>query len=185
MSEPEESQRVCEHCGAPLPPDADTCPLCLGHRDPAMPTGESPFDQTESHAPVQFSLASMMLWMTLAAVVLGAFSVFYPLGVVLLILAMPAAIRTAILSSQRGVAGRPLDMQTKAKVFLGTMGLLAAIAISVVGAFVATCFPLGVAGFGAQSGFLIGFALLAGIGAAIFVLWVLVRKSRRFWPRGE
>ncbi len=184
MSQYEAKRRACPECGAGMPPDARTCWLCHGRPGPAATVGESPFAATERHAAVQFSLASMLLLVALFAVIFGVAAIAPGLGVGLAILSAPALIRTAIVASRRRSVGHPLDMWTKVWVFAGTLGLIAVILAAAVGAFIATCFPLGAAGFAANSPALAIFAWVVGLGVAILVCYGLFRLFRRIWPRG-
>lgn len=183
MNDPGQVQRLCPQCGAALPPGTEACGSCQAQ--PESPAGQSPFAPRRDHAPIQFSLGSMMLLVTLAAVVLGAAAIAPGLGIGLAILAAPALIRTAVVASRQRSAGHPLDLRTKAWIFVGTLGILTVIVTATAAAFVATCFPIGAAAFGADSMGLMGLAWLVGISVAIFSLYVLFRAFRRVWPRGQ
>jgi len=199
MNTDAEKERRCPGCGALIPPEAKKCWLCHGRPDdaeeasgstfvppdPVAATGELPVVQSEYQARFQFSLGSMMLLVTLTAVILGVFATVPGLGVALAILAAPALIRTAVLASRRQSTGHPMEVQAKLSVFIGTLALVAVIVAAAVGAFVATCFPIGLAGFSAESEFLFVFAWVAGLVVAILVIYGLIRAFRRQWPRGD
>jgi len=134
-------------------------------------------------AGYQFSIASMLLFTTLCAVVLGAFTIHPGLGIGLAILATPAVIRTAFLGMRRRAGGQPMSVQQKALAFCGTLGLVAILVVAVSAAFVATCFPLGLAGFGADSPLLMLLAWGVGFIVGGLALFFLLRLFRRLWPR--
>lgn len=184
--------QFCPECGASLPPQVTRCWLCGRDIAPSGPAtltgtpfaevagaGTSPFEQ---RAKFQFSIASMLLWMTLAAILLSLFTISPGLGILLGILSAPAAIRTAVLAMRREAAGRPMTVESKVTVFLGTAGIVLIFVVAALAAFVATCFPLGLAAFGANAGGLVVVAFLAGLLASGLALYGLYRLFRNRWP---
>ena len=184
-SKDQDSERICPECGAVLPPGTERCWLCRSGTQPAVTESASPSAPAERRAPIQFSLASLMLLITLWAVVLGVFSISPGVGIGLMILATPAVIRTVILASRGRTGGRPMPVGAKVWVFTGTLGLLAIIAVAVSAAFVVTCFPLGLAAFGSGSELIMLLAWVVGIAAGLLVFYGLFRWFRRLWPRGD
>ena len=191
MSRPRPDEpRLCPECGASLPAVGGFCWLC--RRD--LRAATSPFAPGVApagrRAGYQFGIASMLLFTTLCAVVLGAFTIHPGLGIGLAILATPAALRTAILAIRRRAGGQPMSLGAKVWVFCGTLGLVAIIVAAVATAFVATCFPLVFVAFeglseppGAGRVVLFFLAWALGIAVGLLVLYVLLRLFRRLWPR--
>jgi hypothetical protein len=93
-------------------------------------------------------ISSLMLLVTLWAVVLGVFSISPGVGIGLVILGAPAVIRTVILAIRSRAGGRPMSVGRKIWVFtstlgllvISTLGLLVIIAVAAAAAFVAMCF---------------------------------------------
>ena len=68
-------------------------------------------------SPTSFSLQSVMLVVTLAALVLGSFSIAPGLGIFLAIVSVPALIRTAIMVRRGESQGMAADAKSKAIMF--------------------------------------------------------------------
>jgi len=201
---------VCSQCGAVLGPESTQCWLCFApaaragtwaegaRAAPSAPADDSwpgtpavaapspgraaPTAQ-EHHTPPQFGLSSLLLMVTLTAVVLGIGAMAPGLAVALVVLTAPALVRTAGVAVRRAQRGEPLSIKAKMWVFGGTMALLAIIGIAVPAAFVLTCFPVALAAFGMESMFLLGLAFVLGIAVSLLVLYFLFRWFRRLWPR--
>jgi hypothetical protein len=139
----------CADCGAAVAAEATSCWLCgKGLRASAtggmgilpVPAGAlatrqchpANAPQVEQRAVFQFSLASILLIITLCAVVLGAFSVAPGLGIGLAILATPAAVCTGIVAMRRRAGGQPMSVAAKVGLFVGTLVLVMVIAIVVL-----------------------------------------------------
>ena len=170
---PVPGQSRCPHCGAEVYwSEATQCWGC------GRPLGWFERANREARArPARRGnrLGSVMLGVALIAVGLGAIRVAPGLGIVLAILATPALVRTALVAADQEARGRPLTLLEKVGVFAGTLAAVVVVGVTAIVAFVATCFPIGLAGFSAGSaggvlvfiGFLVGFcaALAAGYGA--------------------
>lgn len=113
---------VCPECGATLSDRDQRCWLCdcnfQGEAGrPAAPLESLPRAAAKRiqgryrEGRFQFSLASLMLLITLAAVCLGVFAYWPGVGVSLGLIALPALIRTAILASYRRQEENPLSGQ--------------------------------------------------------------------------
>jgi len=83
-------------------------------------------------AAFQFSLATVMLLITLAAVLLGLFRMSPGLGMLVAVLVAPALIRTLIESAERQALGRPMTPADKASMFASTVGLTIAMGVAVI-----------------------------------------------------
>jgi len=147
-------QISCPDCGAELQEDSRYCWLCgLAVREgvPAAAEPRSPFaGRARGHiadggkpvvildrrAGLQFSLATIMLSITLVAVLLGVFRMAPGLGIGLAILVTPAFLRTCIVTARRKARGESISLAGKLGSFavsftvtLGMVILLAALAI--------------------------------------------------------
>ena len=71
--------RKCPRCGAVLHPGASVCWLCFA---PIPPLADRPSQDLQTvHPPTSsFSLASLMMFVTLVAVVLGIFTIWLGSG---------------------------------------------------------------------------------------------------------
>jgi len=186
--------QLCGECQATRRPDTEYCWLCGAALEPIVADAAQPSVGSEQRAACQFSLASLMLIVTLFAVLLGVFRMAFGLGIVLAILVTPALVRTCMIAARSRAGGRPMSAGRKVSFFAGTLGLVAIIAVAVSVAFVATCFPIGFAAaleanWGPNARFspalFFGLAWVLGIAAALVVLCFLLWLFRRLWPRGD
>lgn len=201
-------ERACPECGALLPAQATECWLCriavapeetegaAPHvAGPAMTGSEAPFAAPSAahHAYLQFSLASLMLTITLCAVLFGAAAVLPGLGIVLAILAAPAFIHTAVTAVRRRERGRQMDAMQKTVFFCGSLGAVVVTLVAAGIAFFATCFGGFFAGaavgekMGAKGYDPIGWGLVTGIAlgilAGLVVLVLLIRLFVKIYRR--
>jgi hypothetical protein len=145
------------------------------------------------HAHFQFGLASLMLTVTLCAVIMGAASIFPGLGIGLAILVTPAFIHTAVTAVRRREHGQRMDPVEKIVFFGGSLG---AVVVTLVGAgiaFYATCWAGFFAGaaVGAAAGardyepisWGLAAGVLLGIVAGVWVLVLLIRMFGRCYRR--
>ncbi len=147
------------------------------------PTGENPW--AAPSLPVHpnastFTLGSLMLVIALIAVCLGVTVEVPGLGILLIVLAAPALVRTLLNVSHSKAEGVTLTLPQKAALFLGSLGIVALIALGALIAFVITCVPAGFVGIETDGNVGIVLAIGAGLiaaGAAGFFL------ARRLWPR--
>ena len=163
----------CPHCQAENPASGATCHAC--GRPLAIYIG--PPARVRS-----FGLGSVMLLIAVIAVCLGVARFAPGLGIVMLLIATPALARTVIAATRRAADERPLTGQEKVEVFLASTGLMFLVLLASGAAFVATCFPVGLAAFSVNStpGVVLGFVI--GAGAALAAAFFLLR---RFWPRSR
>lgn len=190
-------ERTCPECGVRFAPEANSCWLC--HRHVALvsvatpATGPQPSPIVEPRAAYQFGISTLLLIMTLLAVLCGVLSMSPGLGVVLAIVATPALVRVGMTAVRRKVRGRPMTVPEKLGAFAGSVGVVVMICLAAGAAFVATCFPVGLAAFDAADELLPGrgkfavlvwpvFPVVLGILAAGFVGYLLIR---RLWRRKD
>jgi hypothetical protein len=133
---------TCWLCHCPLTDDNST--------DAAVATTMTPLPHTAPATAVgrggQFSLATLMLTVTLIAVLMGL-SVRLPgLAIVLAILATPALIKTSLIGRRHKAAGEPLTPGGKALTFITALCLSTAIGVAAGGAFFLACLGVFVVG---------------------------------------
>jgi hypothetical protein len=181
-SSSEPKPRYCLDCGAEVRPDAILCWCCRhslleSEAEYALALKElhgSPFG-TEPRTKFQFSLASIMIVMTLLAVLMSIYTMAPGLGIALMVLSVPALIRTVVLAMQRGSRGKPLTFGQKAGVFAAWIGLGVVIVIAAGVAFFVSCL-VGLPGGAAVA---ITFGSIGAIVAAI-ALGVLFWRKIKF-----
>lgn len=194
---------VCPDCGASLAPGGDTCWLCrlrLPHQsaNPAAPpvpierpptAAPQPITAAQPapaapRGPIQFSLGSILLVITLFAVCLGVFRISYVLGVVLVALATPALVRTVLVSSADKRHGQRPTMTDKFNTFIASVGVVILAGMAGIAACFAACLPLSAVASAPDNPKvtipLLMVATIVGIGVG---LWATVRVFRHFAPR--
>jgi len=181
----------CPECGAAHRLGAKSCWLCgakfpVSGPDQGVPT--SPFaasqaSSTEATAAT-FSLSSLFLVMTLAAVAAGVFAAAPGLGVLFLLVATPALVRTMIATSRQKARGIPSAPGEKVVAFLGSIGVVLLLILSVGVALFTACWTA-CAGGAVLSSAGEGPMIAGGVAGAVVGLalsgWVL----RRIWHRGK
>lgn len=183
----------CPKCVASLRGDEPRCWLCgsdLAKTDQAESLAASPLSprRGEDALPTGgFSLASMMMFVTLVAVVMGLFSVAPGLGLLSVIALAPAALRYAWEIQRRKSRGQATTMNQKAVVFAASLGMVVVAGVAAATAFCATCFGgFFTGGALAPPGrydFLIVGAVVGGTIGAILALWVFYRLMKRLAPK--
>src|SRR5262245_25464974 len=178
MSSSSSARGRCPECGAELAAGHARCWLCerkLNDADSGNPY-VSPQPAGEN-IDFQFSLASLFLIMTLAAVGIGAFLVAPGIGVLFAVLSVPALVRTIVAAKQRRRAGAPLTTGEKTGVFVMSFFIMVAIGIAASVAFGVACaggalLGLGISGNDPSPAILLGlgFGLVAAIPLAIWML---------------
>jgi hypothetical protein len=202
-----DARRKCPDCQAVLDPGAEFCWLCrrdlrvqseqAAEAPQEMPAAavveEKPMKQ---RAPLQFSLAAVLLVTTVVAIVLSAFVILPGLGIALVILLTPPLVRTWLSTERAQAGGTPLSANAKGRIFAITLGVLITSGIAAAISFYALCWGAVGVGFGVDqltgsqteigvgSGALVGFAIgiLLGIVAGIIVFILVIRRLwRRFF----
>jgi hypothetical protein len=90
---------------------------------------------------------SLFSVMTATAVLLGLAAISPGLAVVLTVLSIPAWVRAFTYSRRWRRAGRPLTPGEQFVSFMGSLAVVATMALAVIVAFFSVCFPLGVLSF--------------------------------------
>ncbi|MBC8870045.1 MAG: hypothetical protein H8E44_11540 [Planctomycetes bacterium] len=188
-SPPDHDPRTCPECGATLRSEASRCWLCAKTIETSTATAAQPLCPAEQFAARQFSLSSLMLIITLLAVVLGVARLSPGIGVGLAIVATPALVRTCITSVRRKTRGQPMTPLEKVGVFAATLGAVLTIVIAAVAAFYATCWVgffggATVSSIWAKGYDSIGWGLVTGVLLGLVVgLYVAYLSIRLLWFR--
>jgi len=167
------------------PPAAAAQPLIAPQPSvaaPPLPIADHPAPLVP-RGPIQFSLSSILLVITLVAVCLGVFRISYVLGVVLLALATPALLRTVLVSSAEKRRGQRSTMVDKVNTFAASIGVVILAGMAGIAACFAACLPLSVIATAPDNPKitvpLLMAATIVGIGVG---LWATVRVVRYFAP---
>jgi hypothetical protein len=139
----------CPECGARVKPMDTKCWLCgrelVVKAEVVEDFSESPFAASWSPRvgvqpkPFQFSIESLLLVITLTAVCLGAFVATPGLGVLALVVAAPALLRTVYEGHQARRRGQSLTLTEKLLSFAASAGIALAALSAAAGAFFAAC----------------------------------------------
>ena len=153
----------CPRCRAQIPPDAPRCWLCgialpvhsapppeIRQLSPARVEDEQIFEDVEivPEAKATFSLTTLFLLTTLAAVCFGLFAIMPGLGILMAIGAVPAFLRTTLVTLRRRQLGRDVSPARKIVLFAGSLATTIVMAVVVIvaaiGSFCAICLTAGV-----------------------------------------
>jgi hypothetical protein len=126
-----------------------------------------------------FSLASMFLFTTLTAFVLGMILWERGLGVALLIVSLPALLRTAQIVNRRKAKGIVMSFGGKVVVFCQSLALVSIIAGTAGGAFVAIGYAIVTSSSADGASLVLGGVLAIAVGGSIGAVLIAM-----FWrPR--
>ena len=191
--------KFCPECGANVAFQAERCWLC--HRPlhaseiidaeiipPPIASArlEHPFRQVKLG---QFSLETLLMVITLAAVCLGMTAAAPGMGILIMVIAVPALIRTVMAGHQERQAGRPMSAGHKFLTFLASTGIVLAVVGAGCSAFLAACMASGLmalslSDYGAPNVkgdtlviAVLGFSSFVGIAASSWIFW-LTRPRR-------
>ena len=137
----------------------------------------------EESARRTVQLNTLMLLIALIAVCLGVLHEVPGLGIVLIILVLPALTRTILGARRRQALGRSMSWVEKMLAFLGSLGIVAVIGLAATIAFVATCFPTGLIILNVSSD--LASFVLAGLVGLLAVGFVLFYLGRVLWPQKD
>jgi hypothetical protein len=140
-SAPESKPRYCPDCGAEVGSQSVLCWCCrhsLLQTAPALSQVLS-VGQIHERTKFQFSLASVMLIVTFAAVLMSIYTMLPGLGIALMVLSAPALVRTAVVAMYKGSRGKPLTFGEKAGIFLAWMGVALVVIIAAAIGFFVSC----------------------------------------------
>jgi len=190
-----ERPRTCSECGAVVTAQASECWLCSGalasgpaDAQPAearAADGPTPHERRD-RAPLQFGLASLMLVMTLFAVLCGVFSISPGLGLAVCIVSAPALVRTALVVARRKSKGRSVSGIEKTVMYLGSF-FVTAIILSILGAvaygtFFAVCLGVATSSTPFEES-AVGIGIAAAVLMTALVAWPLALWVRHRWRK--
>jgi hypothetical protein len=133
-------------------------------------------------------LGTLMLLIALIAVCLGVFRLAPGLGVLFLILIVPALVRTILSAGQQEDRGHPMSWDEKLLTFFGSVGVVAVLGLAASIAFLVACFSSGVTilamgSVGPGGSWLSASALVIAPVAGLAVAVVVIRSlARQLWP---
>lgn len=134
--------RLCPECGAELRAGEEKCWLCRRDIVLAEVAEASPRIMPPPAAvgtPLQFSLETLLLIVTLSAVCLGALVAAPGLGVLLLVIAVPALVRTCVSGIRSKQQGEKLTATDKIMAFLASAAIAWAALAAAGMAFFSAC----------------------------------------------
>ncbi|MCY2994350.1 MAG: hypothetical protein NTY19_41735 [Planctomycetota bacterium] len=183
----------CRECGAPLKLDQAQCWLCQSKPVATTANKAGAGRPVDSRAAYQYSLSSLLLIMTLIAILCSIFNMHPGLGIAGAIFAVPALVRTCLVASGRRARGQTLTPGGKVSVFLLTLAMIVTVLVAAGAAFFFTCLatlvignfkPVGT-GSGANSAgntlLLAGFtlSLVVALAIGISLTWLFWKLSHR------
>ena len=187
-SKPTNAERYCPHCGAAPRPGAENCWLCeapLGEPAAAAAQPLDPFGlpyavAPHEHAGFSFSISTLLLVMTLVAIVAALIAAEPGLGVSFCILLAPVLVRTAIVVRRRKEAGREVSLGEKVALIGGSFVvvnvILAVVCVAAVGSFCGVCLGLAAA-TGSERMWPI-FMLFSGAVSLVVSVWLIRQFSK-------
>jgi hypothetical protein len=138
MTTPFASQR-CTECGAGYRPGAKRCWLC-GAKLPEEPIEALVLPEAAADAnTATFSLSSLFLVVTLVAVGAGIAAAAPGLGVLFVIVATPALVRTIVVASRQKARGVVTTPTQKVVAFLASVGMVLLVILSIGVALFTAC----------------------------------------------
>ncbi len=174
----------CPDCGALLKRGEIKCWLCGREQQPDGSEPSSPFAVAPRKTAGQFSLATVFLIITLIAVCLGTLRLAPGVGVLLMIVAAPALIRTCVVVAKEKRGGHSLSIGEKLVAFFASSFIIILVGVAGFIAFQIACWGscAVVAGIPQQteneSPFIVGVSTgcIAGLGTILWLIW-------KTWPR--
>jgi len=189
--------KSCPECGGKNPRSAERCWLCAYEfaappRDTGLPSATPPptrFAHAADPAAFSFSLSTLLLVMTLIAMVCGMLAVAPGLGVVLAIFSLPVLARTSGVVRKRRELGLPTPPAKRVFLFISSLFAslvtVAVVGIASIGTFCGLCIGIGSIADFSEGAVWIGFlvAIPAAIGATAGVVVLARRWTRTRWRR--
>jgi hypothetical protein len=191
---------LCPQCCAELQLGVQRCWLC-GAQGEALKSAATVAESapgTILHTSLDpagsYSLASLMMFVTLACVVLGVSTLAPGIGIPLGMVMLTVWLRTAAVARRRQARGQTLDHMDRAQLFVASFGVaMALIAVTCVAgcaAYLAACFACiatyaALEPLGDDAGMAVAYLVYAVVGLAIVVptIWFVTRVIRRRWRR--
>jgi hypothetical protein len=188
--------RRCPKCRAELRAGTIRCWLCEAEVQPVAADSAAAPPAAGQSKPAErvgtYSLASLMMFVTLVAVVCGTFTIAPGLGFLVAIVAALAFVRTVILVHRQSALAHHPSAVERVVVFCGSLAVIIVTGVAAAAAFYATCvggFLTGIAagnltdsrGYGWLGGSLV-VGVVLGIVAALYVayrVFILLSKRQR------
>ena len=140
MSSAASARHQCPECGAEVAGGQARCWLCerkLHGPEPINPYAPPP--SAAGNVPSQFSLASLLLIVTLVAVGVGLFRLAPGLGVLLAFFSLPALARTTIDVTKHKQRGAPLGVLGKVGSFVVSLVVVLTVTVAALAASFTVC----------------------------------------------
>ncbi len=180
--------KICPECGSTQGRPREKCWLCGMTISPLSSPAVSATPEKQPSQNFSFSLATLMLLMTLASIGLGLTTIYPHLGVLVCVLLVPALVRTSQIVRRRKATGVPVSNAEKTGLFLAsfsaaTVLLIVIIAVVFIGIWAIFLLVLianqtnsgrGILSFG-QEGFLMMAAIVL---AGVISIWIYCRYRR-------
>ncbi len=185
----------CPLCGEGLlPSDRGVCHKCGTRvKEANLPKLTEPFFPLlppltpVERRPFQFSLSTLMLAMTLIALLTGLCVSFPGVGVPLTVLAIPAWVRTSLaLQIEPPINGSAPSFGNRLDKFIVSIAAMVFVAIAVVIGFFGTCSVSGLVGavlFSATNGSEVGFYYFVLVGGCLGAIVAGALMLRITWPK--
>jgi hypothetical protein len=141
-SPPPDDGNPCPDCGASLPGEANYCWLCGKALQEGGAGAAGSAGPVERRAAYQFSLSSLLLIITLVAVLLGVFRIAPGVALALAFLTAPALVKTCIAVARRKARGQRVAPLAKLGIFAGSLGIVIVVVAATIAAFFAVCFTV-------------------------------------------
>lgn len=144
----------CSECGAEVRRlSSARCWLCGGEirraeqeeAVAAIVLDKPPYDR---HAAYQFSISTLLLLMTLTAVLGGVAAMAPGLGIVLALFTVPALAHAAVVVGRKKTRGEKVDAVERVGIFAQSLGLTIAIVVGLVVALIVALFAICVVAIG-------------------------------------
>jgi hypothetical protein len=163
----------CKNCGAQIHPGQVYCWQCHTEREWLPDEPPPPLPQ----ARFQFGLSTILLVVTVTAILCSITKMRPGLGIPLAIFSLPALVRTCLVVRRWDARGQPMSTGHKASVFVVTVFTIAAAVVAGILVFYIVVFVTCLAG-GPSFPYVASPAApvvagIAGIATAIFVSWIL------------
>jgi Flp pilus assembly protein TadB len=191
---PETTESKCPECGASLKRAAPRCWMCgRGRTEEKIHTLASADQSDEntgnSQPPVfRFSMASLLLLMTLLVVLVGVATMSMGFAIVAAVVILPALLRTSMNVQRRQRSGGKMPIEDRLLLFFSSMLLVVVVGLAATVTFFVTCIATGVAAYETVGGWYRAAEswpfYLAVTVAGLVTLCLLIRLCRRlFWTR--
>jgi hypothetical protein len=174
---------ACPSCGAINAPWDAQCWLCKFPLAGGRAASDSVILAEAVDVQPQFGLSTMLLIVTVLCICLGLVAIAPGLIVPLVIIVVPALIRTAVATR---VSGGPTSVGDKVATFSASLGIIVLIWLAGLVAFGTACTLLVVSGAALNfDNNIVSLLLVLGIGAALGAFALMIWLLYKSWPRSN